>query len=383
MLNGVALSVVVNRMCCTASQSGTAEIYFHMKGKFTMNAVVTISHSHAEGTLIGGTFRGDGSAEVLKSVMDPYTGRTAWRWSRNLGCWYVRRSRDNAANSALIDATRTALENTGFTVDVEIDDTYRATADVEADKISRQQDRVSALHAKADRAETAADAAWEAERRAVSALPETGEPIHVGHHSERRHRKAIDRAHQATRKAIDASTRADEVAARADAAEDTTRLRYSPGVVRRRIERLQADLRRSERTRDGYTRTLFTDGRGVKHVETVAAAAGEHRERVLAEIVRLTDQISYWTAELNKAADSGAQLWSAETVQVGDRIRYWSSCWGTVARVNAKSVGLTERRGRLPYDKIKEVRDQEGQAVRIVDGARCTQPEDSAEPATD
>ena len=77
-------------------------------------------------TLVDGTSRGDGSAEVLKAVVNPYTGRAgAWRWSRNLVSWYVPRSRDTRANTALIDATKAALEAAGFTVDVEIDDTYR------------------------------------------------------------------------------------------------------------------------------------------------------------------------------------------------------------------------------------------------------------------
>ena len=54
---------------------------------------LTITHTHAAGTLIDGTGRADGSAEVLKTVANPYTGRAgAWRWSRNLGSWYVARA---------------------------------------------------------------------------------------------------------------------------------------------------------------------------------------------------------------------------------------------------------------------------------------------------
>lgn len=41
-----------------------------------------------EGTLIEGTSRNDGTAEVLKSC--------GWRWSRNLGAWFVPQSRDQA-----------------------------------------------------------------------------------------------------------------------------------------------------------------------------------------------------------------------------------------------------------------------------------------------
>lgn len=339
-----------------------------VEGNETMS--LTISHTHAEGTLIAGTSRGDGSAEVLKAVLNPYSRSRAWRWSRNLGSWYVQRSRDSRANVALIEATKAALESAGFVVTVQIDDSYRPARVVEADRAVRQEKRVAALSDKADRKAHAADAAWAAEERAVKALPPDGQPILIGHHSERRHRKLIERAHRATRCAIDASEEAVTVADRASAAAFTQKFRYSPNVIRRRIDRLEAELRRHERTRDGHTRTLFTDANGVKHVDTFEPATGEYRDRVIAEIDRCADEIGYWKEELAKAAQSGAQLWSAQTVQVGDRVQYWSNVWGTVARVNAKSIGLVNLRGRLPYDQIKAVQDGAGRPVRLVAGER-------------
>lgn len=328
-----------------------------------------ISHTHAEGTLIGGTHRGDGSAEVLKAVINPYTGRGAWRWSRNLGSWYLPRSRYSRANMAVVAATKKALEAAGFVVAVEVDDTYRSAAQVQADAVVRQEERVAALDAKADRQVAAASAAWETEQRAVDALPPGGEPIKIGHHSERRHRKAIERAHAAMRKAIDATDAAKTACARADAAARTTAYRYSAAVVRRRIQRLEAELRRFERARDGYTRTVYVDTRGVKHVETFEAATGTQRDRLLTEIARLEDQIGYWKVELAKAANAGAQLWDAATVAAGDEIRYWGG-WGTVVKVNAQSVRLAGRAGRLPFDQITAVRTATGHTVRIVNGAR-------------
>lgn len=163
--------------------------------------------------------------------------------------------------------------------------------------------------------------------------------------------------------------------AKADAASHTTAFRYSPVVVRRRIERLEADLRRFERARDGHTRTLYTDSRGVKHVETHSAAEGAHRERVLVEIARLEDLIGYWKGELAKAAAAGAQVWDSATIKAGDRIRYWGG-WDTVAKVNAKSVRLASRAGRLPFDQIKAVNTDDGRAVRIADDARVIADDD-------
>lgn len=165
--------------------------------------------------------------------------------------------------------------------------------------------------------------------------------------------------------------------ARAVVASHTTAFRHSPAVIRRRIDRLEADLRRFERARDGHTRTLYTSYRGGKHVETHSAAEGAHRERVLAEIARLEDQICYWRGELAKAAEAGAQMWDAATLEVGDRIRYWGG-WDIVAKVNTKSVRLASRAGRLPFDQIKAVSTGDGRAVRIVDGARTVAVDASA-----
>ncbi|KDP00079.1 hypothetical protein MAV100_26270 [Mycobacterium avium subsp. hominissuis 100] len=276
----------------------------------------------------------------------------------------------------LIEATKSALETAGFAVTVEIDDTYRATADVEADAVRQQRLRVDALNTKAERRSAAADAAWEAEKHARDLLPPLGQPILVGHHSERRHRKAIERADTAIRKAFDATDAAEETTRRAAAAAETTAFRYSPSVIRRRIRRLEAEQRRFERARDGHTRTLFTDSRGVKHVETQPPAVGDRREQIVAEIARLTDQIGFWKRELTRAADSGASIWDAHTVLVGDRVLL-SVGWGSVERVNAQSVRVAGWSWRVPFDKIKQVETADGQPVKVVEGQRViTAPDD-------
>ena len=97
---------------------------------------LTITHTRADGTLIDGTSRGDGTGDVLKAH--------GWRWSRHLGSWYVPQSRDRTVKTRLIDATAAQLRATGFTVTVDIDDQARPTADVVADQDARHADRVTA-----------------------------------------------------------------------------------------------------------------------------------------------------------------------------------------------------------------------------------------------
>ncbi|MFC4637016.1 DUF3560 domain-containing protein [Deinococcus hohokamensis] len=82
---------------------------------------------------------------------------------------------------------------------------------------------------------------------AMQGLPPGGEPIKVGHHSERRHRRAIERSDQHMRKAVEESDKAAYWRSRAQGTERRARQKADPGVVRRRIAKLEADLRRQQR----------------------------------------------------------------------------------------------------------------------------------------
>ena len=97
---------------------------------------LTIEHTEAEGTLLLGTSRGDGSAEVVKAL--------GWRWGRSIGLWFVPRSRDTAPKRPLIEQTARQLREAGFEVEVSIDTT---TGDREAAEARRAERAVVALGA--------------------------------------------------------------------------------------------------------------------------------------------------------------------------------------------------------------------------------------------
>ena len=65
-------------------------------------ADLTITHTHADGTLIDGTTKGDGTNTILKSV--------GFRWFRTLGTWGIPHSRDRQPNTHIIDRARAALD---------------------------------------------------------------------------------------------------------------------------------------------------------------------------------------------------------------------------------------------------------------------------------
>lgn len=290
---------------------------------------LTITHTHPEGTLIDGTAKGDGTAEVLKSHR--------WRWGRSIGFWYIPHSRDKNAARHRIEATASALRDSGFPVEVEIDDTARATAEVEADKAARAQDRAEALAAKAERKDTAAALADAAHHRAIEQVPPGGEPIKIGHHSEGRHRRSIEKAHTTLGKAVEADRDAAETRRRAETASAATGARYAPVTVANRIARLEAEARKIDRHLNGYTAQP-----GTPYAEEVPPAAGAAGERFTAEAERLADELDYWRAVRAEQIEAGAVVeYSRETISPGDYVKAGrSGSWWRVKRTNPKTVTL-------------------------------------------
>lgn len=299
--------------------------------------------------MIEGTSKGDGSAQALKS--------NGWRWSRGLGAWFVPRSRDVAPKLHVIRPTVAALEAAGFVVDVEIDERWRTTAEVEADKAARQEQRVEALEAKAQRSRAGADAAWERAQRDGDRLPEGGEPIKVGHHSERRHRKAMERAHASMGKAVQAGREADLAEERAKSAAHTTGARYAPLTVANRIKKEKAEIRRVERALAGGLawRGSADEGYHQEHVQP----EGEHRERLQAELEQLVDSLAYWERVRADQVEAGeASNYGPADVAVGDAVKV-AGQWRRVKRVNQKSVSVETGyswTGRVEYAAITDHR---------------------------
>jgi hypothetical protein len=302
-------------------------------------SALSITHTAADGTLLDGTTRGDGTAPLLKEHR--------WRWSGNLGCWYVPQSRDRPPRTAVITATATALEQAGFTVTTDIDASSRPAEQVEADRAARQQGRVDALTDKAARRSAIATAAEEKATALAGRLP-LGQPILIGHHSEGAMRRHFDRVDSSTRAYIQADEDARATAARAETASHTTELRHSPRTVSRRIERLSAEQRALQRSIDSYSPP--SDG--------ASAAPDAHVPRLATRNEELLNQIAYWTRWRTEQIAAGDVVkYSRETISADDLIRYMGD-WRTVKRVNPKSVTLEwgTWSPTVPYGDIEDHR---------------------------
>ncbi|NQX29819.1 DUF3560 domain-containing protein [Microbacteriaceae bacterium VKM Ac-2854] len=238
---------------------------------------LTVTHRAADGTLIDGTTKHDGTAPILRSH--------GWKYSPTCG-WYIPRSRDTLPNRTTIAATAEALRTAGHRVDLDLDARTRPAAEVEADRTQRMQLRTQRLTARAARLDAAADAAHARADVAHAKLPPAGEPIHIGHHSENRHRRAIDNAHTTYSQALAADADASAAHAAAETASHAHGAHISPTTVGNRINRLEAELRGIQRRLNGYTETTS----GI----VVSPAQGDRRKQLLADLAEHSDQLTYW-----------------------------------------------------------------------------------------
>lgn len=109
----------------------------------------------------------------------------------------------------------------------------------------KQEARRARLEAAADRAEARSDAAYNRAdlREEVSGIP-LGQPILLGHHSERKHRRAIERADSAMRKSVEEGKRAADLRAKAAAVGAGGISSDDPEAVRKlkeKLARLESD----------------------------------------------------------------------------------------------------------------------------------------------
>jgi hypothetical protein len=274
---------------------------------------LTITHTRAEGTLLTGSRKGDGVFEIVRPI--------GFRFFPSLGALGIQRSRDREADRWRINRAAAALRDAGWDVTVTIDEEQRRSfEEAEAERLERAQDRAERYSGRAGRAAAQSDARYRAAMGALDGI-EPGQPILVGHHSERRHRRAIARSDNNMRASIEEQGKAEHYAHRAEAAAQYEQRRYDPNRTRRRLDKLRADLRQQERYLD--------------QAKAAGRKGGRH-ERLIAD---LREEIAAWEQVVEKARQDGVKLWEAEDFAPGDFAMY-DGTWYQVQRVNKKTLSI-------------------------------------------
>lgn len=296
-----------------------------------------ITHTSAEGTLIDGTERGDGTAAILKS--------NGWRWGRSISAWFVPYSRDRAPKRWVIERTTAALVAEGFDVEVAVDAAPRSEGDAERDRQARSEERAAKLTARAATHEQAATNAWEGVQAITDRIP-LGQPILLGHHSQAKAERDQERIHCGMGKAISEGERAAELARQASQAAAATEARNNPITVGNRVELLAADLRKHQRSLVLHR----ASGGGVEQ------GAGL---RLTEAIAHLSNELEFWQGvRSQQLAEGEAGDYSPATVKAGDQVMI-SGIWRTVVRANPKTVTVETEYSwtdRCPWHKVTDHR---------------------------
>lgn len=300
---------------------------------------LTIEHTAASGTLLHGSQRGDGVAEILKPL--------GWRWGRTLGAWYVPRSRDTAVRAALIEATTAALDAAGHDVTTDLDPTSRAPAQVTADQQQRSLARAARLEARAVRKEQRSQELREAADARLGRFA-GGQPILVGHHSEAGARRDLERGQALTRRAIAEADAAKADRAAAAGARAHAEHATAPGPVARRIARLEAQQRQLHARLDQ-----------AGHYAASAPLTPTHRARLEGELAQVSTQLEHWAhVRAEQLAAGTTRAFGPADVAVGDLVLIRES-WRAVARVNTKSVSVHTGYSwtdRAPWHEVRDHR---------------------------
>jgi hypothetical protein len=171
-----------------------------------------------------------------------------------------------------------------------------------------------------------------------------GEPIKIGHHSERAHRRAFERIDANYRAAYAAYDYAEHLANRAEGAEANEEAKNGARAIMRRIERIETDKRKYERELGEL-------------MESDPANRSAYRRRLRLEIERISEEVAHQRAKLGDRAASGEFVaWSKGDFQKDDLANIGGT-WCKVVRANAKTVSVENRygwggNGTAPYDKV-------------------------------
>ena len=216
-----------------------------------------------------------------------------------------------------------------------------------AERIERQKERAAArAQRRRDWAEgrrEKADAAFGTAQRIADGIP-MGQPILVGHHSERHHRRDVARIDGAMRRGVESTRMADYHEERADAAERRIEHMEAPGTTLRRLDKLRAELRAMERN-------LLSAGNPAAAARAWAPRLDAHREA-----------IAYWEAHMARLQAEGVKLYGPADFTRGEVIETARGRY-QVVRVNPKSLTLRNlnappsipesmRTGTVPYDRL-------------------------------
>lgn len=258
-------------------------------------------------------------------------------WSKSRTAWVSRATRNTWQAEQL--AVRLGLPDGGTVGE------KPTFAEKQEQKAEKAEARAERMEDRAERATDEADARHQAADQIASFIP-PGQPILVGHHSEKRHRRDLEKIDNHMRKGCEAREKSKHYHRRAEAARRTADRAQlaSPAFLDRRIQEREAELRLIRRRADKYS-----DSKAY----LLRLAAWEEEVR---------DELSFYRECMDGC---GGIRFSRENVKVGDHVKIRHG-WSVVLRANPSTVtvriaegGAAGMEGKYRYAEIEEIEEIE------------------------
>lgn len=241
--------------------------------------------------------------------------------------------------------------------------------------------RVERFSTYADNASKSAEAASAHAHNILAPIP-SGQPIQLGHHSERRHRNTIKRADAAMQRAVSETEREAHWRSRVASAIAHAKYKERPDVIARRIKGLEADERTYKREiekRGEIRANIFSNMRddvrkkigadygnspevtawikdnhdtfSVEFEQKFSDAWTRHERWAKRWLAHVQKRLEYERALLEAMGGTAKLKWE---LQVGGQVQH-AGAWYMILRINKKGGEIVSVTTNARFHKIKEV----------------------------
>lgn len=280
--------------------------------------------------------------------------KSAFNWSRYATAWVSRAQLDNTwRTERVLTKLKTFIPDLTDAGTKGEKLTFAERIEVKQEKAERRAERFENY---ATKQEDLFNLKYEKAHNMASFIP-FGQPILVGHHSERGDRNFRNKIHNTFGQAFEARDKAAYFEDRAETAKDTAEAKQyqDAGFLQRRIKEVQADINKVK----GYLQ-----GKGYHNLELgkISEKDKEHWNNRLAEH---QEKMDFYTGKLNELKETKI-VWNKETLK-GKTEVFIKGRWKGLVKCNPTTVAVenwcfpdTETRRKWPlkyqYGDIRDAR---------------------------
>lgn len=274
--------------------------------------------------------------------------KSTFLWSNFAGAWVSR-----AKDPNLYRAVELA-KALGMTYEGETGEKLAFSEQVEREQ-DKAADRADRMNSRATKAVNESSSQYQRAHEIGSHIP-FGQPILVGHHSEGRHRRDLDKIDNAMRKSCEAQDKAEHYEQRAEAAEYTASGAKFKNVnyLLNRIAECKKELRAIERGLQGKDLYNRETGQMMKDGCEISDA---RRERLEAKKPEWIEKLDFFTGKLNEIG--GGQLTTERLKEARPMYVKVGAKWWPLKSINRDTVtvlnwlDIAHATWKFKFDKIK------------------------------